>query len=171
MLATAVAVPAGTLALGATPAAAATGRSGDPLRPKPIPKQRPATEGFLEVPGGVLWYWDTGGRGTAVEHAGSGRHPTERSRPAGRPPVPKLAHRITWDLLESIRVRTLLTAGGADLYMPPPVTRTLLEHLPNASLLTFSASGHSPHWEQPGVFNRKLLQFLAGARFPEGARC
>ncbi|WP_327692502.1 alpha/beta fold hydrolase [Streptomyces sp. NBC_00459] len=264
------------------------------------------TEGFVEVPGGVLWYWDTGGRGTAVilDHAGSGSalawqyqqpalagagyrviaysrrgyyqssaatpedppsaedlrmladhlgldrfhlvgtafggfvatdfalsyperllslvaansqmgiqepafidtlnriHPDpfnqlpdsfkelgvsyraanpqgvrdweeilKRSHPGTGSPAPKLAHRITWDMVETIRVRTLLTAGGADQYMPPPLTRQVLKHLPNACLLTFSEAGHSPHWEQPDVYNRKLLQFLAGARFPEGARC
>ncbi|MFJ4820492.1 alpha/beta fold hydrolase [Streptomyces sp. NPDC088801] len=306
MLAAAVAAPAGILALGAPPASAATGRPGDPLLPQPIPKQHPATEGFLDVPGGQLFYWDTGGRGTAVvlEHAGSGStlawpyqqpvlaraghrviaysrrghyrssaatpqdppssedllmladhlglnrfhllgtayggfvatdfalsypqrllslviansqmgiqepefldtlnriHPapfndlpdsfkelgapyrvvnpqgvrdweeiTERSRPAHANLAPKLARTITWDLLETIQVRTLLMAGGADLYMPPPVTRTLLKHLPNASLLTFSQAGHSPHWEQPALYNQKLLQFLAGARFPESAHC
>ncbi|MGW0827386.1 alpha/beta fold hydrolase [Streptomyces sp. NPDC002845] len=306
MLATAVAVPAGTLALGAPSAAAATGRSGDPLVPQPIPEQRPATEGFVDVPGGALFYWDTGGRGTAVilEHAGTGstlawpyqqpvlaraghrviaysrrghyrssaataedppsaedlrmladhlgvkkfhllgtayggfvaadfalsypqrllslviansqmgiQEPeyratfnriqpqgffnlpdsfrelgapyraanpqgvhaweeiTERSRPGNVNPAPKLAHRITWDLVETIRTRTLLTAGGADLYMPPPVTRTVLKHLPNACSLTFNETGHSPHWERPSAYNKKILQFLAGARFPEGARC
>lgn len=306
MLATAVTASAGTLAPPARAADAERGGPGDPPAPLPVPEQRPATEGFLEVPGGVLWYWDTGGTGTAVilQHAGTGsalawpyqqpvlagaghrviaysrrghfrssaatpddppaaedllmladhlevkrfhlvgaalggfvatdfalsypqrllslslvnsqmgiqeseyldaldriRPPefnslphsfrelgpsyravdpngvhaweeiTERSRPGPSNPRPKLAHRITWDLLGTLRVRTLLTAGDADLYMPPTLTRTVLEHLPNACSLTFSEVGHTPHWERPGVFNRKLLRFLAGARFPEGARC
>ncbi|MFF6785247.1 alpha/beta fold hydrolase [Streptomyces sp. NPDC012510] len=55
--------------------------------------------------------------------------------------------------------------------MPLPVTRTLLKHLPNASLLTFSQAGHSPHWEQPALYDQKLLRFLAGARFPQSAHC
>ncbi len=307
MLATAVAAaPAGATALAAPTAATVQSRPGDPLVPEPIPEQHPATEGFLDVPGGVLWYWDTGGTGTAVilAHAGTGsalawpyqqpvlaeaghrviaysrrghyqssaptpedppaaedllmladhlgvdrfhlvgaafggfvttdfalsyphrllslalvnsqmgiqepeyldilsrlRPPEfddlphsvrelspsyravnpqgvheweeimERSRPGHLNPRPKLAHRITWDLLKTIQIRTLLTVGDADLYMPPPLTRTVLKHLPNACSLTFSEVGHVPHWERPSVFNRKLLLFLAGAQFPEGARC
>jgi pimeloyl-ACP methyl ester carboxylesterase len=305
MLATAVAAPVGALALGAPPAAAATGRFGDPLIPQPIPKQLPSTEGFVEVPGGRLYYRDTGGTGTPVvfDHAGTGsalawpyqqpvlaragyrvitysrrgyyqstaatpdQQPSSedlllvadhlglkrfhlvgaafggfvaadfalsyphrllslvsansqmgvqdpefaniltrllppaffnlpdsfrevgapyravnpqgvqdweeiarQSRP-GAGPAPTLKHTITFDLLETIQVRTLVTAGAADLFLPPPLARMLHSHLPDASMLTFAEAGHSLHWERPSAFNQKLLQFLAGARFPEGANC
>ncbi|MFF9203996.1 alpha/beta fold hydrolase [Streptomyces sp. NPDC014986] len=305
MLATAAA-SAGALAPIASATAAERGGSGEPPVPEPLPKQYPATEDFLEVPGGQLWYWDTGGEGAAVilshagtgsaeawphqqpalaaagyrviaysrrghyrssdataedppavedllmlaDHLGVGRfhlvgvaaggfvatdfaliHPrrlhslalvnsqmgieepefqatltrlrppeftalphavkelgpsyravdpegvhaweeiAERSLSGQSIPRPKLVNRITWDRLEAMRVRTLLTVGDADLYMPPPMTREVLKHLPHASSLTFSEVGHAPHWERPGVFNSKLLQFLAGARFPEGTRC
>ncbi|MFF8450120.1 alpha/beta fold hydrolase [Streptomyces leeuwenhoekii] len=306
VLATAVATSTGALASTASAAPADRGRPGDPQVPEPIPQQHPVTEGLLEVPGGALWYWDTGGTGTPVilSHAGTGSalawpyqqpvlaragyrviaysrrgyyrssaatagdpsavddlltlanslgvdrfhllgaalggfvatdfaisHPrrllslalvnsqmsiqepdfvatlnrlrppefsnlpasvrelgpsyravdpegvkaweeiSERSRSGPAIPLPKMVNRITWDLLEALPVRTLLTAGDADLYMPPPLTKQVLEHLPNASSLTFSEVGHAPHWERPSLFNSKLLQFLAGARFPEGTRC
>ncbi|WP_433272261.1 alpha/beta fold hydrolase [Actinosynnema sp. CS-041913] len=49
-------------------------RGCDPYVPEPVPAQVPAREGFLDVPGARLWYWDTGGRGPAVVlvHPGSG---------------------------------------------------------------------------------------------------
>ncbi|MET9994992.1 alpha/beta hydrolase [Streptomyces mutabilis] len=305
VLATA-AVSAGALAPVASAAADDRGGPGGSPVPVPLPEQHPAVEDFLEVPGGRLWYWDTGGEGPAVilSHPGTGSaeawphqqpalaaagyrviaysrrghyrssdataedppaaedllmladhlkvprfhlvgaaaggfvatdfalsHPRRlhslalvnsqmgidepdfqatltRLRPpeftalphafkelgpsyravdpegvhaweaiaerslAGRSiPRPKLANRITWDRLETMRVRTLLTAGDADLYMPPPMAKEVLEHLPHAGSLTFSEVGHAPHWERPGAFNSRLLQFLAGARFPAGTRC
>ena len=41
----------------------------DPLVPVPIPTQMPAKEGYAELPGTRLWYWDTGGDGTATGSA------------------------------------------------------------------------------------------------------
>ncbi|GAA4231835.1 hypothetical protein GCM10022254_30160 [Actinomadura meridiana] len=64
----AFAVSGGTASAGGAP------RTDSPLRIIPIPAQVPATEGYAPVPGGRLWYWDTGGRGTPVifMHPGSG---------------------------------------------------------------------------------------------------
>lgn len=296
MMAAVVAAPAGALALGAQPAVAAPG---DPVAPQPIPAQRPVTEGFVDVPGGSLYYWDTGGTGTPVvlDHTGSGSAlawpyqqpvlaragyrvigysrrgyyqsaPTTpadqpssedllllvdhlglkrfhligvtyggyvatdfaltypqrllslvaansymgirvpeflatvgrllpaaftslpdsfrevgapyraanpqglqawediaaRSRP-GVAPAPVMRHTInTWDQLAAIRTRTLFTSGGSDLFMPPPLSRMVLGHLPNASMVTLAETGHSPHWERPAAFNQAVLQFLARAR-------
>ncbi|MFI0404436.1 alpha/beta fold hydrolase [Actinomadura sp. 3N508] len=55
-------------------AAAAGGAKQPPLKIIPIPEQVPAREGYAPVPGGRLWYWDTGGRGTPIVfmHPGSG---------------------------------------------------------------------------------------------------
>ena len=41
--------------------------------PVAIPPQAPAEEGFVDVPGSRLWYWDTGGAGQPVIllHAGT----------------------------------------------------------------------------------------------------
>jgi pimeloyl-ACP methyl ester carboxylesterase len=40
----------------------------------PVPKQAPAREGKMEIPGAKLWYWDTGGTGEAIvlSHAFTG---------------------------------------------------------------------------------------------------
>ena len=64
---------AATAFAGTSPARAEAPRSTTPV-PEPIPEQAPATEGYVDVPGGRLWYWDTGGRGPAVVlvHAASG---------------------------------------------------------------------------------------------------
>jgi pimeloyl-ACP methyl ester carboxylesterase len=64
----------------------------------------------------------------------------------------------------------MVTMSDADLYMPPSIARMVLEHLPNASTLTFSEVNHAPQWERPSAFNRKFVQFLRGARFPHGTR-
>jgi pimeloyl-ACP methyl ester carboxylesterase len=43
-----------------------TTEADDPMAPVAIPEQVPAKEGFAELPGTRLWYWDTGGSGTPV---------------------------------------------------------------------------------------------------------
>jgi pimeloyl-ACP methyl ester carboxylesterase len=49
--------------------------SGNPAMwvPVPVPPQAPAEEGYVDVPGSRLWYWDTGGAGQPVIllHAGT----------------------------------------------------------------------------------------------------
>lgn len=38
----------------------------DPMKPVPIPKQAPVTEGIATIPGTKIWYWDTGGKGQPI---------------------------------------------------------------------------------------------------------
>lgn len=47
-------------------AASAFKQAADPLTPIPLPAQVPVDEGMAPVPGGRLWYWDTGGTGEPV---------------------------------------------------------------------------------------------------------
>ncbi len=67
-------------AVGALGACASRAPAGSPMTgrgpvwtPVPLPKPAPATEGFVDVGGVKLWYWDTGGAGIPVVfmHAGS----------------------------------------------------------------------------------------------------
>ncbi|ONI81697.1 Twin-arginine translocation pathway signal [Actinosynnema sp. ALI-1.44] len=301
-----VASTATAFALSATSEAAAdTAPCGSPcgsLPREPIPAQVPAREGFLDVPGARLWFWDTGGHGPAVvlSHPGSGSalswpyqqpvfakagyrviaysrrghynstlptpgnpgvgaddlhalvnhlglrrfhllgaalggyyatdyallHPerlhslvilssfmgisdpeylrvTEWLRPPGfsamrhdfleLSPYYRAANEagarkwleisdkslgghdiesqtlsapISWARLETLRVRTLLVGGDADLYLPPPILRMIAAHLPGSSSIVYSKVGHSASWERPSEFNRDVLKFLSGGRFP-----
>lgn len=65
-------------------------------------------------------------------------------------------------LLGGIRQPTLIVHGArSHLY-----TRETAEHLvaaiPASTLITFDESGHSPHLEQPDLFNRTLAEFADG---------
>ena len=55
----------------------------------------------------------------------------------------------------------MLITGDADLYLPPPVLRTVAAHMPRSRVEIIKEAGHSVHWEQPRVFNRMLLDFLS----------
>ncbi|WP_084628604.1 alpha/beta fold hydrolase [Amycolatopsis nigrescens] len=273
-----------------------------PPAPEPIPAQVPAGEGFLDVPGGRLWFWDTGGDGTPVVlvHPGSGSalswpyqqpvfaragyrviaysrrghynstppapddpgvgaadlhalvehlglprfhllaaalggyyatdyallHPrrllslvilssfmgisdpeylrvTKSLRPQGFDNLPHdflelsphyraaneegarrwkelsdrslgghsvpgqdLSEPIDWPRLETLSVRTLIITGDADLYLPPPILPMIAAHLPDAATLVYRRAGHSANWERPSDFNREVLRFWSGTRFP-----
>lgn len=67
---------------------------------------------------------------------------------------------ITWAALETLRVRTLVMTGEADLYTPPALMRVVASHLPDARTIAFHTAGHSAPWERPGAFNEALLRFL-----------
>jgi pimeloyl-ACP methyl ester carboxylesterase len=84
------------------------------------------------------------------------------SRPAGPPATAQpMRNRITFSLLETIKVPTLLITGDADLYAPPPVLRLFAARIKNAESTIVPDAGHSVYWEQPELFNRAVLSFLA----------
>jgi pimeloyl-ACP methyl ester carboxylesterase len=74
---------------------------------------------------------------------------------------PRAKQPLTWARLETIRRPTLLLTGESDLYTPPSLLRMQALHMPHAEVATIPESGHSPYWEQPIVFNRLVLDFLA----------
>lgn len=83
------------------------------------------------------------------------------SRPeAARAPAQPMRNRVTLALLETLRVPTLIIAGGADLYAPPPVMRMLADRVKGSQYLVIPEAGHSAYWEQPDVFNRAVTAFL-----------
>lgn len=71
------------------------------------------------------------------------------------------ANRITWTAIETMRVPVLLIGGDSDLGVPPPMLRTFASHLQNAELVLVPEAGHSVYWEQPELFNRTILRFIA----------
>lgn len=72
----------------------------------------------------------------------------------------RLALKITLPLLESLRVPTLLLAGGADLLAPPALMRLLAERIPGSQFAVIGEAGHSAHWERPADWNALVLSFL-----------
>jgi pimeloyl-ACP methyl ester carboxylesterase len=82
------------------------------------------------------------------------------SRSSAPVPLQKHRQRITFALLETIRVPTLLITGGADLYTPPPVLRLFSARIRDCETLIVPEAGHSIFWEQPEVFNRAVLAFV-----------
>lgn len=86
------------------------------------------------------------------------------SRPgseAGTPsPTQPMRNRITFALLETLKVPTLLLTGDADLYAPPAVMRLFADRIKRAESLVVPESGHSAYWEQPEMFNRAVLDFI-----------
>jgi pimeloyl-ACP methyl ester carboxylesterase len=72
-----------------------------------------------------------------------------------------LKNRITEAMLGTLAVPTLVISGVADLATPPAIARLIAAKIPNAELVVASESGHSVYWEQPEVFNRAVLEFVA----------
>jgi pimeloyl-ACP methyl ester carboxylesterase len=79
----------------------------------------------------------------------------------GKRITPRMKQPLTWARLESIKHPTLLMTGDSDLYTPPSLLRMQAQHMPHAEVHIVREAGHSPYWEQPEVFNRILLAFLA----------
>lgn len=83
------------------------------------------------------------------------------SRPNGPLPMAqRMKNRLTFSLMETISVPTLLVTGGADMYAPPAVLRLFAARIKNSATLVVPDAGHSTYWEQPEVFNRAVLEFI-----------
>ena len=83
------------------------------------------------------------------------------SRPEGpRAAAQPMRNRLTFSLLESIRVPALVLTGDADLYAPPPVMRLFAARIKGSEFLVVPEAGHSTYWEQPEAFNRAVLNFV-----------
>jgi pimeloyl-ACP methyl ester carboxylesterase len=72
-----------------------------------------------------------------------------------------VANEMTTAKLESVRVPTLLITGDADLITPPSIMRMVARHIPGSEISIVAEAGHSVYWEQPEMFNRAVLSFLA----------
>ncbi len=78
----------------------------------------------------------------------------------GRGARQKFAHLVTPQMLETLKVRTLLMTGAADMFTPPSVTRMIARHVPDNEVAIVAECGHSVYWEQPEIFNRTVLEFI-----------
>jgi len=69
-------------------------------------------------------------------------------------------NRMTFAMLESIKLPVLLMTGDADMYAPPPLLRMFSARIKGAESLIIPEAGHSAYWEKPDVFNRAVLDFM-----------
>ncbi len=72
----------------------------------------------------------------------------------------RMRNHVTFSLLETLRVPTLMVAGDVDLLAPPSRMRLLADRVPDCQFVTVPEAGHSAFWEQPGIWNRMVLDFL-----------
>jgi pimeloyl-ACP methyl ester carboxylesterase len=80
---------------------------------------------------------------------------------AGHPTARQALHlEITLQMLETLRVPTLLLAADADLLAPPALMRLMAARVPAAQFLMLADAGHSAHWERPPEWNHAVLDFL-----------
>ena len=64
-------------------------------------------------------------------------------------------------LLPDIQVPTTIFQGRHDAFCPPGGAEFMAERIPKASVVMFEALGHTPHLEDPMLFNAKLRRVLA----------
>ena len=65
------------------------------------------------------------------------------------------------DRLPEIRCPVLIMVGEHDHGTPPDMAREIHRNLPGSSLLVIPSAAHLSNIEQPEIFNRALLEFLA----------
>jgi pimeloyl-ACP methyl ester carboxylesterase len=80
----------------------------------------------------------------------------ERTPGPGQPP----RNRLTFALLETMRVPVLVLVGEADLLSPPALMRMLAAHIPNCQFVPVPEAGHAAFWEKPEIWNRIVLEFV-----------
>ncbi len=73
---------------------------------------------------------------------------------------PRGRSEVTWEKLKAAKIPTLLLGGDADLFMPPPMLKYFHDRMPGSKMVIVHGAGHSAYWEQPKMFNRKVLDFL-----------
>ena len=81
------------------------------------------------------------------------------SRQKGATPQP-FRNRMTFAMLESMKVPTLLITGDADMFAPPPFLKMFTARIRNSQSVVIPEAGHSSYWEKPEIFNRTVLDFI-----------
>jgi pimeloyl-ACP methyl ester carboxylesterase len=67
----------------------------------------------------------------------------------------------TYEKIATITAPTLIIAADADLLAPPALMRLWAPHLKTYEWAVMQDAGHAMAWEQPDVFNKLVLDFLA----------
>jgi proline iminopeptidase len=65
--------------------------------------------------------------------------------------------------LAAVLAPTLVTVGRRDWVTPVSAAQTIADLMPNAELVVFEKSGHSPQIEERELFLSTVRDFLAGA--------
>lgn len=94
------------------------------------------------------------------ELAAARREPPMVGRPALSAQVAACQTHETRDRLWRIQIPALVTAGGADRFIPPAASIALADRLPDARLNLFAKTGHVHHWEELTRFNDCVEEFL-----------
>jgi pimeloyl-ACP methyl ester carboxylesterase len=84
----------------------------------------------------------------------------EHSRQPGAPDQP-LRTPNTFAKIATIPTPTLIISADADLLAPPAMMRIWAAHVKNHEWAVVSDSGHAIAWEQPDIFNEKVLGFIS----------
>ncbi|MGA2055286.1 MAG: alpha/beta hydrolase [Bradyrhizobium sp.] len=66
----------------------------------------------------------------------------------------------TFAKIETIPTPTLVMAADADLLAPPALMRIWAAHMKNHEWADVTDAGHAIAWEQPDIFNKKVLEFI-----------
>jgi pimeloyl-ACP methyl ester carboxylesterase len=66
------------------------------------------------------------------------------------------------DLLETIRVPTLIIVGSEDVLTPPADSEAMHAKIEGSRLVKIEGAGHVSNLERPGEFDRALAEFLGG---------
>jgi pimeloyl-ACP methyl ester carboxylesterase len=66
--------------------------------------------------------------------------------------------------LRAFGAPALLLWGERDAYVPRAEQDALRALIPGATLTTYPATGHAPHWERPAAVARDLTRFAARVR-------
>jgi pimeloyl-ACP methyl ester carboxylesterase len=69
-------------------------------------------------------------------------------------------NKMTFAMLESIKLHTLFITSDADMYAPPPLMKLFTARIKNSESIIIPEAGHSSYWEQPEIFNRAVLDFI-----------
>jgi pimeloyl-ACP methyl ester carboxylesterase len=75
-------------------------------------------------------------------------------------PRQRQRHKITLDLIESVKVPVLAMVGAADMSTPPALVRLLVARIPNCEYQTVIDAGHAAFWEEPDAWNGFALEFM-----------